>query len=46
MKTYKKLYSEIYSINNLMKAWRKARKGKTKKEYVIEFEKDTMKYNL
>ena len=42
MKTYKNIYSEIYNINNLMKAWRKARKGKTKKEYVIEFEKDTM----
>ena len=42
MKTYKNLYSEIYSIDNLMKAWRKARKGKTKKEYVLEFEKDTI----
>ena len=42
MKTYKNLYSKIYSIDNLMKAWRKARKGKTQKEYVIEFEKDTI----
>jgi retron-type reverse transcriptase len=42
MKTYKKIYSEIYSIDNLMKAWRKARKGKTKKEYVTLFEEDTM----
>jgi RNA-directed DNA polymerase len=42
MKTYKNLYSEIYDIDNLMKAWRKARKGKTKKEYVIEFEKDVI----
>jgi len=42
MKTYKKIYSEIYSIDNLIRAWRKARKGKTKKEYIIEFEKDTI----
>jgi len=42
MKTYKNIYSKIYSIDNLIRAWRKARKGKTKKEYVIEFEKDTM----
>ena len=42
MKTYKNLYKEIYSIKNLILAWRKARKGKTKKEYVIEFEKDTL----
>jgi retron-type reverse transcriptase len=42
MKTYKKIYSEIYSIDNLIRAWRKARKGKTKKEYVTLFEKDTM----
>jgi len=41
MKTYKNLYEEICSINNLANAWRKARKGKTKKEYVIEFEKNT-----
>jgi retron-type reverse transcriptase len=40
MKTYNKLYEEIYSINNLANAWRKARKGKTKKLYVIEFEKN------
>jgi len=34
------LYSEIFSISNLANAWRKARKGKTKKDYVIEFEKN------
>jgi len=34
------LYSHIYSINNLANAWRKARKGKTKKNYVIEFERN------
>ena len=33
------LYSEIYSIKNLVLAWKKARKGKTKRDYVIEFEK-------
>ncbi len=42
MKTYKKIYSEIYNMSNLLLAWRKARKGKTKKPYVIEFEKDVI----
>jgi len=36
------LYSEIYNLSNLILAWRKARKGKTKKDYVIEFESDTL----
>ena len=45
MKTSKNLYQKIYSINNLIFAWKKARKGKTKKDYVIEFEKD-LAYNL
>ncbi len=40
MKTYKSLYQKIYNLSNLILAWRKARKGKTKKDYVIEFEKD------
>ena len=40
-KTYNNLYEEICSMNNLANAWIKARKGKTKKDYVIEFEKDT-----
>ncbi len=40
MKTYKKLYERLYSTNNLNLAFRKARKGKSKKDYVIEFEKD------
>ena len=39
MKTYKNLYQQIISAGNLMVAWRKTRKGKTKKSYVIEFEK-------
>ena len=30
-------------MSNLILAWRKARKGKTKKDYVIEFEKDLIR---
>ena len=45
MKTYNNLYSQIYSTKNLFLAWKKARKGKTKKDYVLEFEKD-LGYNL
>ncbi len=37
-KTYNNLYFEIISLNNLFLAWREARKDKTKKNYVIEFE--------
>ncbi|MDA3836808.1 MAG: reverse transcriptase domain-containing protein [Nanoarchaeota archaeon] len=40
MKSYKNLYEKIYAKKNLVLAWRKARKGKTKKNYVIGFEKD------
>ena len=43
MKTYKNLYTEIYSKKNLILAWKKARKGKTKKEYVVNFEKEIIK---
>jgi len=43
MKTYNQLYEEIYSMNNLANAWKEARKGKTKKIYVIEFEKELRK---
>ena len=42
MKTYKNLYTSIYNLSNLFLAWRKARKGKTKRGYVKEFEKDTL----
>ena len=42
MKTYKNLYKEIISINNLYLAYKKARKGKTKKNYVKEFSQDLM----
>jgi retron-type reverse transcriptase len=38
MKTHKNLYPKIYSVQNLVLAWKKARKGKTQKDYVIEFE--------
>jgi len=41
MKTCSNLYEEICSMNNLANAWRNARMGKTKKDYVIEFEKNT-----
>ena len=40
MKTYKNLYKKLYSTENLNLAFRKAKKGKSKKGYVIEFEKD------
>ena len=42
MKTYKNLYQKIYNMSNLILAWRKAHKGKTKKQYVKEFEKDIL----
>ena len=34
------IYPKIYSMRNLFLAWKKARKGKTKKDYVVEFEKN------
>ena len=40
MKTYNHLYNEIISFENLIVAWQNARKGKTGKSYVIEFEKE------
>ena len=40
MKTHKNLYPRIYNKKNLVLAWKKARKGKTKKDYVIKFEED------
>jgi len=43
MQTHKNIYPEIYNLSNLLLAWRKARKGKTKKPYVNEFEKDTIR---
>ena len=38
MKTYNKLYEKLYSTENLVSAFKKARKGKSKKDYVINFE--------
>ena len=40
MKTYKNLYSELISKDNFSLAYRRARKGKTKKFYVKEFEQN------
>jgi len=38
MKTYNKVYEKICSLDNLALAYKKARKGKSKKYYVLEFE--------
>ncbi len=38
MKTYKNLYSKLCSEENLVLAFKKARKRKSRKPYVIEFE--------
>jgi len=38
MKTYRNLYSKLCSYENLELAFGKARKGKTLKDYVMEFE--------
>jgi len=43
MKSYKNLYENIFSHETLFLAYKKARKGKTLKNYVIEFEKDLNK---
>ena len=40
MKTYKNIYDKICSTENLITAFKKARKGKSKKFYVVEFEKN------
>lgn len=40
MKNQHSLYQKIYSLENLILAWQKARKGKTQKEYVKKFEED------
>ena len=40
MKSYKNLYPKIYRTNNLVLAFKKARKGKTKRSYVIKFEEN------
>jgi hypothetical protein len=43
VKTYNNLYNKICSLENIMLSHQKARKGKTKKQYVIEFETDLEK---
>ena len=45
MKTYKHLYWRICCLSNLVLAWKNARKGKTRKSYVLEFEAN-LKENL
>jgi len=40
MMTYKNLYYKIYKWENLFLAYKKARKGKTKKPYIKEFEEN------
>ena len=40
MKTYKNLWQDLCSYENLELAYKKARKHKTTKDYVIEFEMD------
>ncbi len=43
MQTYNNLYNQICSYKNIYLAYRKARKGKSNKKYVKEFEKDLQK---
>ena len=43
MKTYRNLYAEIYSMGNITIAWRKASKGKNKRQDVMEFNKNVVK---
>ncbi len=45
MKKYNNLYYEIISLKNLIFAWRKTRKRKSKKDYVKKFE-ENLAYNL
>ncbi len=40
MKTYRNLYSQIYEWDNLLNAWRKARKGKRGRSPAASFEYD------
>ena len=43
MKSYRNLYQTVCSWENLVLAWKKARKGKTRKRYVKKFERDLEK---
>jgi retron-type reverse transcriptase len=40
MKRFKNLYPQVYDLENLRQAFRKAKRNKAKKFYVIEFEKN------
>lgn len=40
VETYRNLYERIYAYDNLKLAWKRARNGKTKRDYVINFESD------
>ena len=40
MKTYNNLYKKLYSYENILSSFNKAKKGKSKKDYVIRFESD------
>jgi len=40
MKSHKNIYYKIYKWENLLLAFEKARRGKTKKDYVIKFEEN------
>ena len=42
MKTYRNFYSELTSFENIFLAYKKARKHKSTRNYVIEFEKDLL----
>jgi len=43
MKTHNNIFKNIYSIENIISAFKKARKGKSKKDYVIIFESNLNK---
>ena len=43
MKTYNNLYEKLYSIENITLAFKKARLGKSRKDYIIKFELDLNK---
>ena len=40
MKSYKNLYKEIYALDNLYLAFKKAREDKTLLPYVVKFEEN------
>jgi len=43
MKRYNHLYKDLHSLHNLILAFYKAKKGKTKRDYVIKFQKNLYK---